>query len=150
MGPSCEVFSWLSSRNPCSRSKPSSYSWGCLLGWHSLTNYSHHMLGRIWITWQDDVAIQPVYISSQLIGFKCGKRDIGVYAPLYTLQIYSGKERILEGSMCSTYQYHAKPVPLGCRRRFQWYALIYWTLSLGWLSCGSTGHERFSKCYPIL
>lgn len=36
-------------------------------GWSSITNYEYSRGGRIWLVWNDDVCITPVYKSDQLI-----------------------------------------------------------------------------------
>lgn len=36
-------------------------------GWNSLTNYSYHPLGRIWVCWTDQMVVTKLHMSAQVI-----------------------------------------------------------------------------------
>ena len=46
-------------------------------GWQYLHDYSHHILGRIWVCWSEDVEVVPVLVSAQMITCWVKFKDTG-------------------------------------------------------------------------
>ena len=59
-------------------------------GWSYITNYDHHRLGKIWITWSPGVRVTPCFKSTQLVTCSVlleGMEDEFYYSFVYGLNL---------------------------------------------------------------